>query len=48
VPAANWGGRGWSVWQVSDCGNVAGINGCVDIDLFAGVNMSGLTIQRSR
>lgn len=48
VPAANWGGRGWSIWQVSDCGSVAGINGCVDIDLFKGTNMSGLTITRSR
>jgi lysozyme len=48
VPAANWGGRGWTIWQVSDCGSVPGIKGCVDIDLYRGLNMSGLTIRRSR
>jgi lysozyme len=30
VPAQNWGGRGWTVWQHDDCGSVAGIKGCVD------------------
>jgi lysozyme len=48
VPAANWGGRGYSVWQVSDCGGVSGIRGCVDVDLFRGTDMSGLTIARNR
>lgn len=48
VPAVNWGGRGWTIWQVSDCGSVPGIRGCVDIDLFRGLNMAGLTIRRSR
>jgi lysozyme len=48
VPAANWGGRGWTIWQVSDCGRVPGIGGCVDIDLFRGLDMSGLTIRRNR
>ena len=32
VPAKNWGGRGWTIWQYDDCGSVAGIAGCVDLD----------------
>jgi GH25 family lysozyme M1 (1,4-beta-N-acetylmuramidase) len=30
VPAANWGGRGWSVWQHTSSGSVPGISGRVD------------------
>lgn len=30
VPAANWGGRGWSVWQFTSSGSVPGISGRVD------------------
>jgi GH25 family lysozyme M1 (1,4-beta-N-acetylmuramidase) len=32
VPAANWGGLGWSVWQYTSSGRVAGISGTVDLD----------------
>lgn len=33
VPAANWGGLGWTFWQWSDCLSVPGIStGCVDGD----------------
>lgn len=32
VPAANWRGRGWSVWQVTSSGSVAGISGRVDLN----------------
>ena len=32
VPAGNWAGNGWSFWQYSSCGSVAGISGCVDLD----------------
>lgn len=32
VPAQNWGGNSWTVWQYSDCGSVPGISGCVDLD----------------
>jgi GH25 family lysozyme M1 (1,4-beta-N-acetylmuramidase) len=35
VPAANWGGRSWTIWQVCDCGTVAGISGPVDVDRLA-------------
>lgn len=32
VPAANWAGRGWSVWQFTSSGSVPGISGRVDMD----------------
>src|SRR3954447_22803373 len=32
VPASNWAGRGYSVWQYSSSGAVAGISGKVDQD----------------
>lgn len=48
VPAANWGGRGWTMWQVSDCAKVAGINGCVDVDRFRGTRLGGLKIDNNR
>jgi lysozyme len=32
VPALNWAGRGYSVWQYSSSGTVAGISGNVDQD----------------
>lgn len=30
VPAENWAGRGWSIWQFTSSGNVRGITGNVD------------------
>src|SRR5436305_2689585 len=39
VPASNWGGRGWTFWQYSDCGNVPGISGCVDLDRYNGTDL---------
>jgi GH25 family lysozyme M1 (1,4-beta-N-acetylmuramidase) len=32
VPASNWGGRGYSVWQYTSSGSVPGISGRVDMD----------------
>ncbi len=32
VPANNWGGTGWQVWQFSDAGSIPGIPGRVDLD----------------
>jgi len=32
VPAANWGGLGWTFWQWSDCQPVPGFLHCVDAD----------------
>ncbi|HUG47476.1 MAG TPA: glycoside hydrolase family 25 protein [Candidatus Limnocylindria bacterium] len=48
VPASNWGGRGWTLWQVSDCGQVRGISGCVDVDLYRGTRLAGLKIVNNR
>ena len=39
VPASNWGGHGWTFWQYSDCGNVPGISGCVDLDRYNGTDL---------
>jgi lysozyme len=33
LPAREWGGHGWSIWQRSECGRVPGIRGCVDVNL---------------
>lgn len=48
VPAYNWNGKGWRLWQVKNCGRVAGIDGCVDIDLFNGLDLSGILIRNNR
>jgi lysozyme len=32
LPASNWGGTGWQVWQFSDAGSIPGISGRVDLD----------------
>jgi GH25 family lysozyme M1 (1,4-beta-N-acetylmuramidase) len=32
VPAHDWGGAGWTLWQWTNCGSVPGIAGCVDMD----------------
>jgi lysozyme len=48
VPASNWGGRGWTLWQHSDCGSVSGIKGCVDLDRYAGDRLAPLKIRNNR
>jgi GH25 family lysozyme M1 (1,4-beta-N-acetylmuramidase) len=40
TPASNWGGHSWTFWQYSNCGKVAGITGCVDLDRFNGTDLS--------
>ncbi len=42
VPANNWSGHGWTFWQYSNCGTVAGISGCVDLDRYNGTDLSPL------
>jgi lysozyme len=44
VPAQNWGGRGWTIWQYDNCGSVAGIAGCVDLDRLNGTDLDALRI----
>jgi GH25 family lysozyme M1 (1,4-beta-N-acetylmuramidase) len=48
LPAGNWGGSGWTVWQYDDCGSYAGIAGCADSDRFNGSDLSALTIAVNR
>ena len=36
VPASNWAGRGWSVWQYTSSGSIDGISGRVDLNRFKG------------
>jgi len=48
VPASDWNGNGWTLWQRSDCGSVAGITGCVDVDMFNGTDLSRILIRNNR
>ena len=43
VPAANWAGLAWRVWQYSSGGRVPGITGRVDLDWLRG-GWRGLTV----
>lgn len=45
LPAGDWGGHGWTLWQRSDCGRVPGIRGCVDVNRLAGRSLAALTIM---
>jgi len=44
VPAANWGGRGWTFWQYTSDGSVPGISGRVDLDRYHGTDFTGVVI----
>jgi lysozyme len=46
VPAHNWAGRGWRVWQHSSSGRVDGITGRVDLDWLQG-GWRGVSVRRS-
>ena len=46
TPGSNWGGKGWTFWQYSDCGHVPGIGGgghCVDLDRYNGTDLTRVT-----
>ncbi len=44
VPGSNWSGNGWTFWQYTDCGHVAGITtGCVDLDRYNGTDLTPVT-----
>jgi GH25 family lysozyme M1 (1,4-beta-N-acetylmuramidase) len=45
VPADNWGGRGWSIWQFTNSGRVAGISGRVDRNRLR-VRFSRISVRR--
>jgi lysozyme len=40
LPANNWAGNGWWFWKYDNCGSVAGIAGCVDLDRSNGVDLT--------
>lgn len=44
VPASNWGGHGWTLWQYSGSGTVTGVPapGATDLDYFSGSNLATL------
>ena len=44
VPADRWNGRGWAFWQWSNRGEVRGIEGRVDLNLFAGSSLKKLML----
>ena len=48
VPANKWAGEGWTFWQYTNCGHVAGISGCVDRDTFSGPKLRELTIYHQK
>jgi GH25 family lysozyme M1 (1,4-beta-N-acetylmuramidase) len=44
VPANNWAGHGYSVWQFTSSGRVPGISGRVDMDRL-GKGLAKITIH---
>jgi GH25 family lysozyme M1 (1,4-beta-N-acetylmuramidase) len=46
VPADDWDGHGWVVWQHTSTGHVAGIKGDVDLDKLIGAHLGVITIRR--
>lgn len=48
LPAANWGGRSWTLWQYTNAGTVDGINGKVDQDRYNGTVLAPLKIKNNR
>jgi lysozyme len=47
VPASNWGGRGWTLWQYTNQGTVDGVDGNVDLDSYAGTSLAPLRIKNN-
>jgi lysozyme len=48
VPASNWAGRGWTIWQHTDEGHVNGVSGNVDRDWYNGTALGPLKIKNNR
>ena len=46
LPADDWDGHGWTVWQHTSKGHVNGISGNVDLDRLAGTRLGVMTIRR--
>ncbi len=48
VPADNWNGQSWTLWQTSSRGSVSGIDGNVDLDRYNGTDLDNLRIKNNR
>ena len=46
LPAGDWDGHGWVVWQHSSTGHVRGVGGNVDLDTLSGSRLGVITIRR--
>ena len=46
VPAGNWDGKGWVMWQHTSHGRVPGIQGRVDLDRLSSGTLARLTIRK--
>jgi GH25 family lysozyme M1 (1,4-beta-N-acetylmuramidase) len=44
VPARNWAGHGYSVWQYTSSGHLPGISGRVDMDRL-GTGLAKITVH---
>ncbi len=47
VPADDWAGRGWAIWQYTSSGRIRGISGAVDKNV-TGVRLRSLRVGRYR
>jgi lysozyme len=45
VPAANWGGTGWTFWQYTSDGSVPGITGRVDLDRYRYADFDRVSVR---
>jgi len=48
LPASNWGGKSWTLWQYTDSGTVDGITGSADQDRYNGTVLAPLKIKNNR
>jgi lysozyme len=48
VPAAGWGGRGWTLWQHAVLAGLPGIKGKVDRNRYNGSSLASLRIKNNR
>ena len=44
LPAAGWGGGGWTFWQWTNCSSIPGFAHCADGDRFNGADVSAVAI----
>jgi GH25 family lysozyme M1 (1,4-beta-N-acetylmuramidase) len=45
IPAANWGGSGWTFWQYTSDGSVPGIQGRVDLDRYRYADLDRVSVR---